>query len=139
MCIRDSKFDNGTNNIALNGVLLDGVNVIAAGNEQGNSVVVNVQRDADAGVGTVTSGSYAFTLTSQTETANTVVTKAINAIDQTSVTLGVADTTLTLNQSPSITRAITATRPGFAGIGTGVLFTIDGLTRSPKDLSLIHI
>jgi len=133
------KFDNGTNNIALNGIMLDGVNVIAAGNEQGNSVVVNVQRDADAGVGTVSSGSYAFTLTSQTETANTVVTKTINAIDQTSVTLGVADTSLTLNQAPSITRAITATRPGFAGIGTGVLFTIDGLTRSPKDGSVLQI
>jgi hypothetical protein len=133
------KFDNGTNNIAFNGVMLDGVNVIAAGIEQGNSVIVNVQRDADAGIGTVTSGSYAFTITSQTETANTVVTKAINAIDQTSVTLGTSDTSLTLNQSPSITRSIVATRAGFGGIGTGVLFSIDNLSRSPKNGSVLQI
>ena len=133
------KFDNGTNNIALNGVLLDGVNVIAGGIEQGNSVVLNIQRDLNNGIGTVTSGSYVLGAAGETETNNTVVTKSINAIDQTSVTLGVTDTTLTLNQSPGKIRTIVATRAGFAGIGTGVLFTVDGLTREPKEGSVLTI
>jgi len=133
------RFDNGANNIALNGVMLDGVNVISAGIEQGNSVIVNVQRDEVGGIGTVTSGSYAFSQYLGTETNTTVVQRNLNEIEQTSVTLGTSDTALTLNQSPSQTRTVTATRPGFAGIGTGVLFSVDSLSRSPKDGSVLQI
>jgi len=133
-------FDNGTNNIALNGVMLDGVNVIAAGIEQGNSVILNVQRDISGGIGTVSSGSYAYAaIVGETVSSSTVVQQAFNEIDSTNVALGVTDTSLTLNTSPTQTRTVTATRAGFAGIGTGVLFTIDSLNRQPKDGSVLQI
>jgi hypothetical protein len=133
------NLDNGTNNSVLNGVMLDGVNVIVAGNEQSNSIILNVQRDVSAGIGTVSSGNYLFDTQAVTETANTVVTKNINEIDALSVTLGTTDESLTLNQTPSQTRTVVATRPGFAGIGTGTTFSVDELDRSPKEGSVLQI
>jgi hypothetical protein len=133
------KFDNGTNNIVLNGVMLDGVNVISAGIEQGNSVILNVQRDEAFGIGTVSSGSYVFAQRTITESSSTVVTQQFNEIYQASVSLGSSDTTLTLNQTPGQARTIVATREGFAGIGTGVLFSVDELERSPKEGSVLQI
>ena len=130
---------NGSNNISLNGIMLDGVNVIAAGIEQGNSVILNVQRDLLNGIGTVTSGSYILDGQVHTETSNTVVAKAVNAIDVDSVALGLTDSSLTLNQSPAQTTTVVATRAGFAGIGTGVTFTIDNLSRRPKEGSVFTI
>jgi hypothetical protein len=133
-------FDNGTNNIAFNGVMLDGVNVIAAGIEQGNAVIANIQRDYSGGIGTVTSGSYALNLiTGATITGNTVVSKDINEIDAISITLGLTDTALSLNQSPTQTRTVVATREGFAGIGRGNSFSVNSLNRQPKDGSILQI
>jgi hypothetical protein len=133
-------FDNGTNNVALNGVMLDGVNVISAGIENTNSIILNVQRDIASGLGSVTSGSYNFaSIAGETLTNNTVVQKNIEETTATSLTLGTTDSTLTLNQSPSQTRTVVATRQGFAGIGTGVLFTVSGLSRSPKEGSVLQI
>ena len=134
-------FDNGSNNISLNGIMLDGVNVIAAGNEQGDSIIINVQRDIGTGLGTVSSGSYAYAaITGETITNNSVVTRTVNdTIDEASVTLGTVDETLTLNQTPTQTRTVAATRLGFAGIGTGVLFNVTGLDRSPKEGSVLQI
>ena len=133
-------FDNGTNNLALNGVMLDGVNVIAAGQEQGDSIILNIQRDIASGIGAVTVGSYVFAaMVGETVTDNTVVQKQIEEITAASLTLGSTDTTLTLNQSPTQTRTVAATRQGFAGIGTGVLFTINNLSRQPKEGSVLQI
>ena len=133
------KVDNGTNNIAFNGVMLDGVNVIAAGIEQGNSVIVNVQRDQTNGIGTVTSGSYVYANSPTGQTSNTVVTKGVEPITQIGVVLGLTDSTLTLNQTPTQTRTVVATRAGFAGIGRGTSFSIDSLNRLPKDGSVLQI
>ena len=133
-------FDNGTNNISLNGVMLDGVNVIAAGIEQGNSVILNIQRDLSGGIGTVSSGSYAVnTSGTVSQTSTTVVTQQFNEIDSLNITLGLTDESLTLNQTPTQTRTTVATRAGFAGIGTGVLFNVDNLSRSPKEGSVLTI
>jgi hypothetical protein len=116
------------------------VNVIASGLEQGNSVITNIQRDYSGGIGTVGSGSYALNLiTGATVTTNTVVQKTINNIDSDAVVLGTTDTTLTLNQTPTQTRTAVATRTGFAGIGRGTSFTIDSITRQPKDGSVLQI
>jgi hypothetical protein len=133
-------FDNGTNNIAFNGIMLDGVNVIASGIEQGNTVITNIQRDYSGGIGTVTSGSYQLNLiTGATVTSNNVVEKVINAVDTSAVVLGSSDTTLTLNQTPSQARTVVATRTGFAGIGRGQAFSVDTLSRQPKDGSVLQI
>jgi len=134
-----AKFDNGTNNIALNGVMLDGVNVVCAGIEQGNSVIVSVQRDRSGGLGTVTSGSYAFALRPIVDATNTVITKNIEEVSIGSLFLGTTDTSLTLQQTPSQSRTIVATRAGFAGIGRGTSFSIDSLNRIPKDGSVLQI
>ena len=134
-----AKFDNGTNNIALNGIMLDGVNVVCAGIEQANSVIVSVQRDRTNGIGTVTSGSYAFALRPIVNTQNTVINKTIEQVDRGSLFLGVTDTALTLNQTPSQARTIVATRAGFAGIGRGTSFSVDSLSRIPKDGSILQI
>ena len=134
------KVDNTSSNIAFNGVMLDGVNVIAAGIENGNSLITNVQRDLANDIGTVTTGSYVFeTLAGQTVTNDTVVTKQNNEIDFVELTLGTADTNLSLNQSPGVSATVAATRPGFAGIGTGVQFSVDSLDRPPKEGSVLQI
>jgi len=134
------EVDNSTNNVWFNGIMLDGVNVIAVGNETNDGLVVNIQRDLNNGIGTVTSGSYQLTTVGSIATSTTtVVTKGINAIDQSSVTLGVTDESLTLNTSPGITTTVASTRAGFAGIGTGVLFSVDSLNRQPKDGSVLQI
>mgnify|MGYP001365178318 FL=1 len=134
------KIDNGTNNIAFNGVMLDGINVIAAGIENQNSVITNVQRDTINEIGTVSSGSYTFTaLAGITLEDNTVVTQQFNEIASTNISLGSTDSNLNLNQSPTQTRTVVATRSGFAGIGTGVQFSIDSLDRPPKEGSVLQI
>ena len=133
------NLDNGTNNTAFNGVMLDGVNVIAAGIEQSNSLILNVQRDILTGIGTVTSGNYVFDAQAVSETTTTVVTKNIEEIDTTAVTLGTVDKSLTLNQTPSQTRTTVASRAGFAGIGTGTSFSVDELDRAPKEGSVLQI
>jgi len=131
--------DNGTNNIGLYGVMLDGINVIAAGIEQGNSVIVNVQRDLTNDIGTVTSGSYALSTLNPTYNTNTIVQKQIEEVSTTSVVSGTTDTSITLNQTPGITRTVVATRQGFAGIGRGTSFSVDSLNRIPKDGSVLQI
>ena len=135
-----SKIDNGTNNIVLNGVALDGVNIVSAGIEQSDSVIFNIQRDYNFDLGTVTSGSYAFTAApGYANTSDTVVADSEVTIDSSSVSLGSSDSTLTLNQSPTQTITTAATRDGFAGIGTGVLFSVSNLARKPKDGSVLQI
>ena len=129
---------NSTNNLVLNGIMLDGVNVIAAGSEESNSVILNVQRDA-FDLGTVSSGNYSIDSIGFATDQNTIISKSVNEIEAASTAFGDTDTTLTLNQSPSQTPTVVATRTGFAGIGTGVLFTIDNLERSPKEGSVLQI
>ena len=133
------KFDNGTNNIAYNGVMLDGVNVIAAGIEEGNSFITNIQRDYAEGIGTPGIGAYALTQAPVVFDTSTVVTAGNNEIDSANVALGLNNTTLSLNQGPTQTATVASTRPGFAGIGTGVLFNVDSIDRIPKDGSVLQI
>jgi len=130
---------NSTNDVWFNSVILDGVNVELGGNDDSNGLLVNIQRDLENGIGTVTSGSYAIAQTNPTVTSTTIATKAIQAIDDASVNIATSDTSLTLNQSPSITRTVAATRAGFAGIGTGVNFTVNSVYRQPKQGSVVQI
>jgi len=126
-------------NIVLNGVALDGVNIIAAGTYLNNSVVLNIQRDLSTGLGSVTSGNWILSNPALVNSSATVATKGIQNIYSLSPSISLTDTSLTLNQSPGITRSTLATRTGFAGIGTGVAFTISGLTREVKSGSVLQI
>jgi hypothetical protein len=135
----DRVISNSTNNIALNGVMLDGVNVVSAGIDNGNSVITSIQRDLTNGLGTVTSGSYQLDTNAGFYTANTLLVKSAHTAEYNNVALGSTETTLTLDQQPTQTRTIAATRAGFAGIGTGVVFSVDGLTRRPKEGSVLQI
>jgi hypothetical protein len=126
-------------NVYFNGVTLDGVNVIAAGNYLKNSVIVSIQRDLTFGLGTVTSGAWALGTTTFLPTSTTVATKNIQNIYSQSPSISLSDSNLTLNQSPGITRTTVGTRTGFAGIGTGLSFSITGLSRSVKAGSVLQI
>ena len=132
---------NATNNIAFNGIALDGVNVIVTGIEESNSILFNIERTSPSGnsVGTVTSGSYVFNTLATFETTNTVAIATSGTTTVNSVSLGLTDSTLTLNQQPGLTRTIVATRNGFGGIGTGVNFTVSDLARKPKEGSVVQI
>lgn len=133
-----STFRNSTN-LSLTGISLDGVNLLASGWDGANSVLFNVQKDKTNGLGTVTSGSYTFNTESYPTPQNTRTTKTINAIDSANVALGSSTVGFTLNQSPTQTRTVSATRAGFAGIGRGVTFTVNSLNRQPKEGSVFQI
>jgi hypothetical protein len=130
---------NSTDDVFFTGIALDGVNVIAAGNYEQNSILVNIQRDLSNGLGTITSGSWALNIVSSSATTNTVAVKGIQNVYSQNPGIGLSDTSLTLNQSPGITRTTRATRTGFAGIGPGISFTISGLSRSIKEGSVLQI
>ena len=132
-------FTNGTDSVWLNGIDLDGVNVLVGGNTTNDGVLANVQRDTTGGLGTVTAGSWAFGSFAGTLTNSSVATKTIQNINNTNLSLAFTDTTLTLNQTPGTSRTVVATRSGFAGIGTGVNFSVTGLSRKPKDGSVMTI
>jgi hypothetical protein len=141
--VRDWIFQvtNGTDDVAFTGVTLDGVNIIAAGIIETSGVVVNIQKDRASGLGTVTSGSWALTTLQSDISAepNNIITKANQQVYLQSPTIALSDTALVLNQSSGKVRNIIATRAGFAGIGTGVNFTVSGLTREPKQGSVVQI
>ena len=126
-------------NVWFTGVALDGVNVVLAGNYLTNSVIANIQRDLTNGIGTVTSGSWVLGSTAFLPASSTVAIKNIQNIYAQSVAISLTDSTLTLNQSPGITRSVSATRSGFAGIGTGLSFSVTGVSRSPKAGSVLQI
>jgi hypothetical protein len=130
---------NSTNDVWFTGVTLDGVNVISSGNYESDSVITSIQRDETGGIGTITSGSWSVAAVATSETASTVATKSIQNVYLQSPVLALTDSSLTLNQSPGITRTIRGTRTGFAGIGTGVNFTITNLSRTPKEGSVVQI
>ncbi len=130
---------NNQNEVAFTGVALDGVNVIAAGLWDSASVLVNIQRDLTNGIGTITSGNWVLGTTGSSPVTSSVASKSIQTVYAQSVSLGTTDSVFTLNQSPGITRTIAGTRAGFAGIGTGLAFTISGLSRTPKAGSVLQI
>jgi hypothetical protein len=130
---------NSNDDVWFTGVALDGVNVVASGNYEANAIVINIQRDLTGGLGTVTSGSWTLPNPTLTLTSNTVATKGIQNVYAQSPTISLTDSSLTLNQSPGITRTTRATRTGFAGIGTGLSFTISNLSRTVKDGSVLQI
>jgi hypothetical protein len=126
-------------NVSLNGVALDGVNIISTGIYQTDSVIVNIQRDLDNAIGTVTTNNWDLVASAFTTSSSTIATKGIQNVYSTTSSISLTDSALTLNQSPGITRSIDATRTGFAGIGAGITFSIAGLTRSVKSGSVLQI
>jgi hypothetical protein len=137
----DSVITNGSNDIGLYSIALDGVNVISAGIEDTNGVIINIQRDQVNGIGTVTTGSYVLDNNQMAVTSNTVAswTDAESNTTSSSVALGVTATSLVLEQEPGITLSVNATRDGFAGIGTGTTFEVSNLGRRPKEGSVLQI
>jgi hypothetical protein len=126
-------------NVVLNGVALDGVNVIASGIYLNNSVVINVQRDLNFGLGSILSNNWTIADPSLAESSATVAVSSVQTVYSQSPGISLIDSNLTLNQSPGITRSVVGTRSGFAGIGTGLSFTISNLSREPKAGSVLQI
>jgi hypothetical protein len=130
---------NGTDDVWMTGITLDGVNVISSGNSETSGLLISVQRDETNGLGTVTSGSWAFTTLAGTITTDSIATKNIQNVYRQAPSISLSDSALTLNTSPGITRTVRATRAGFAGIGTGINFSVSGLSRQPKEGSVLTI
>ena len=128
-----------TGSISLNGVTLDGVNVIAAGVNGGDTVLVNVQRNEQFGIGSVTTGGFTWTSMADAAVTTTVAEKTDHTAYSQNLSLGVSDTGLIINQGPGLSRSVAATRSGFAGIGSGINFSVTNLARQPKEGSVVHI
>jgi hypothetical protein len=130
---------NSTDDVWMTGITLDGVNVISSGNSETSGLLINIQRDLINGLGTVTSGGWTLNTLTGTIATSTVAFKTIQNIYRQAPSLSLSDSLLTLNPSPGITRTVRGTRAGFAGIGTGINFSISGLSRQPKEGSVLTI
>ena len=128
------------NNIVLNGIALDGVNVIAIGNYNDVGVVFNFQRNLTLTTfGSAINQNFNIADANTTESAETFAVKSVQNLFLQSPSLSATDVTYTLNQSPGISTTVEMTRSGFAGIGNGTTFTFNGLTREPKPGSVLQI
>jgi hypothetical protein len=133
------RLASSTGSTSLNGITLDGVNVIAAGVDGANTVLVNVQRNEQFGLGSVTSGGFTWTSLADSPLSNTVAESTVHEPYNQNLSLGVSDTGLLLNQGPGLARTVSGTRSGFAGIGSGINFSVTNLSRIPKEGSVVHI
>jgi hypothetical protein len=128
---------NATNYAEINGVGLDGVNVVSSGYIDGNDALyLNTDR---TGTTFGTASGYAWNTTSLTTSAPTVALKTIQDLYAQAVTFTISDTSSVANQSPSTTTAVVATREGFSGLGRGISFAVDGIIREPKKGSVFQI
>jgi hypothetical protein len=128
---------NATNYSEINGVGLDGVNVVSSGYIDGNDALyLNTDR---TGTTFGTASGYAWNTTSLTTSAPTVALRTIQALYAQAVTFTIADTATIANQSPSTTASVVATREGFSGLGRGISFAVDGVIREPKKGSVFQI
>jgi hypothetical protein len=128
---------NATNYAEINGVGLDGVNVVSSGYIDGNDALyLNTDR---TGTTFGTAGGYTWNTTSLTTSAPTVALRTIQALYAQAVTFTIADTATIANQSPSTTASVVATRGGFSGLGRGISFAVDGVIREPKKGSVFQI
>ena len=132
--------EEAAQNIVLNGITLDGVNVISVGNYLDQGVVFNIQRGSTlTTLGSAVNQNFSIADANTTESSSTFATRSIQNVFLQSPSLSATDVTLTLNQSNGITRTVEMTRAGFAGIGNGTTFTFNGLTREPKAGSVLQI
>jgi hypothetical protein len=128
---------NATNYAEINGVGLDGVNVVSSGYIDGNDALyLNTDR---SGTTFGTAGGYTWNTTSLTTSAPTVALRTIQALYAQAVTFTISDTASIANQSPSTTASVVATRNGFGGLGRGISFAVDGVIREPKKGSVFQI
>jgi hypothetical protein len=128
---------NATNYAEINGVGLDGVNVVSSGYIDGNDALyLNTDR---SGTTFGTAGGYTWNTTSLTTSAPTVALKTIQALYAQAVTFTISDTATIADQSPNTTASVVATRSGFSGLGRGIVFAIDNVTREPKKGSVFQI
>ena len=127
--------DNGSG-IDLKSVDVDGVNLVMAGQANGNNAgFFNFARTGTSFGTLADSGSdYNYiTIGSPTIEDATVLDYVFHDMGPATVALTVTDTNGVVDNSPTNKfAAIKATRNGFASIGTGISFNVDGLTRTIK-------
>ena len=135
------KFLNNTsNNTELNGVAVDGVNVVTTGYTGNNDTLYfNIDRNGIGPLVDDISGDFTFGDNSGTENDDTMAEKAIEAIYDQAITVTSTDTTQVLNSSPGFTNTVAATRDGFSGIGRGIIFDVDSLSGEVRSGSVLQI
>ena len=138
--VHEHFITESTNSVVLNGIALDGVNVITVGNYTNKGVVLNFQRGSTlTTLGSAVNQNFTIADASTTESSSSFATRTIQNVFLQAPSLSATDVTYALNQAPGIARTVEMTRAGFAGIGNGTTFTFNGLTREPKDGSVLQI
>ena len=121
-------------------IYLDGVNLIIGGvGETNNAAYFNLDRNGTDGFGTVSAGNYALGQATASITDNTLVSNTTVSLDQNPTAQNAQSSVLTPNASPVLTIETRASRSGFAGIGRGISWDVSGLSRAPKEGSVVHI
>ena len=133
--------DDGSG-LDLRQVEIDGVNLLAVGMSNGvNGIFTNMSRTG-TGFGSIVNDSgtiYTWTENTSPYGEITQFEAGTHTADSTGLALTISDANGQEDTSPSVANAIKATRAGFSGIGAGISFQIDGLSRAVKPGSVAQI
>ena len=135
------ELSDNDSGVELNSLSVDGVNIIMAGMTNGNNAgYFNFTRTGGS-FGTLddSSGAYNYITITPTIEDATILSYKFHDMDFSDATLALTDTNGVVDNSPNKVLTIQATRQGFASIGTGISFAVDGLTRPVKDGSVAFI
>ncbi len=135
------ELSDNDSGVELNSISIDGVNLIMAGMTNGNNAGYFNFTRTGAGFGTLddSSGAYNYITVTPTIEDATILDYKFHDMDFSDATLALTDTNGVVDNSPEKVLSIQATRQGFASIGTGISFSVDGLTRPIKDGSVAFI
>ena len=135
------ELEDNDSGVELKSVDVDGVNLLMAGQSNGNNAgFFNFSRTGGS-FGTLDDSSGAFNYISVTPTIEdaTILEYVFHDMDFSDASLTLTDTNGVVDNSPNKVLTIQATRAGFASIGTGISFAVDGLERQIKDGSVAFI
>ena len=132
--------DDGSG-VELKAIDVDGVNLLMSGQTNGtNAGFFNFSRTGSS-FGTLddSSGSYQYITVSPTIQDATVLAYVFHDMDPADATLTLTDTNGVVDNSPDKVLNVQAERAGFASIGTGISFAVNGLERTIKAGSVAFI
>ena len=135
------ELSDNDSGVEFEAVDIDGVNLLITGQSNGNNAgFFNFSRTGGS-FGTLddSSGAYNYITVTPTIEDATILEYKFHDMDFSDATLALTDTNGPVDNSPDKVLTIQATRNGFASIGTGISFQVDGLERAIKDGSVAFI
>jgi len=133
--------DDGSG-LDLRQIEIDGVNLLTVGMANGvNGIFANLSRTGTGFGSIVDDSGTVYTWTENTEDYGDITEfeSGTHAMNASGAALTLADSNGQEDTSPPVGNAIKATRAGFSGIGAGISFQVDGLTRPVKPGSVAQI